>query len=85
MEQEKKRRKKWGSGPVTLQGRIACELIELLVMMQNQYEWSNYEFVKFMLLTVCIVFQRVQFNLGHFQILTHIATSKVLFISILEN
>ena len=62
---------------MTLQGRIACELIELLVMMQNQYEWSNYEFVKFMLLTVCIVFQRVQFNLGHFQIPSHIAASEV--------
>ena len=49
MEQERKKRKKWGSGPVTLQGRISCELIELLVLVQNQYEWSNYEFVKFML------------------------------------
>ena len=30
MEKERKG-KKWGSGPVTLKGRITCEFIELLV------------------------------------------------------
>ena len=44
MEKERKG-KKWGSGPVTLKGRITCEFIELLVHFENQYEKSNYEFV----------------------------------------